>query len=204
MRELELNTVEKWYQQKDSAHNFSHVLRVVHMAELLAEEEGADLKIVRTAALLHDVSPDRETHHLGSGEFAREKLQELGWEKVSIQRVMDCIRTHRYRIDDPPSSIEAMCLYDADKLDAIGSVGIARAIAYGAQKDLPFFESPSTTFINSGQLTPEENHSAYHEYLFKLKNIKEKMLTASGKKIARERHAFMENFFEQLRSDCQI
>ncbi len=109
-----------WYNNADAVHDFDHVLRVYFMVEHLAREEGADLEIVRAAALLHDSvgttpgSEERAEHHLASAEFAADILSKEGWPIERIQAVQHCIRAHRYRDDrEPPGTIEAMILFDA-------------------------------------------------------------------------------------------
>jgi uncharacterized protein len=113
--------------------------------------------------------------------------------------VKHCIRAHRYRDrQEPPQTLEAKVLFDADKLDAIGAVGVARAIGYAIQAGQPAYAPPSAQFLETGELEPGEPHSAYHEYHFKLRRIKDRMLTATGRKMAVERHQVMAEFFERL------
>jgi len=125
-----------WYQRADPVHDFAHVLRVYRLAERLAFEEHADLEIVRAAALLHDVEgstpggENRGSHHLFSAEFAARELADEGWPLSRIKSVQHCIRAHRFRDDrEPPATIEARVLFDADKLDVIGAIGAARTVA---------------------------------------------------------------------------
>jgi len=134
-------------------HDFSHIERVYAMAERLAEAEGADLEIVRASALLHDAdgtapgSEERLEHHLRSAELAGKVLVEEGWSAERIQAVQHCIRAHRYRDDhEPPATIEAKCLFDADKLDVLGAIGAIRVVVYAALAGTPFFSQP---FLNS-------------------------------------------------------
>jgi len=211
-----LPTIEearRWYPADDPVHGFDHVLRVYRMAEYLAEVEGADLEIVRAAALLHDATPPddrpgkpasrlkagRVQHHQAAAEFAGEVLRSSGWSKERIAAVQHAIRAHRFRDDsEQPQTLEAMVLFDADKLDAIGAIGVARAIGYATQHHQPAYASPSAHFHQSGQTEPDEAHSAYHEYLYKLSKLKDRFYTASGKRLAAERHRRMSVFFEQL------
>jgi len=117
--------------------------------------------------------------------------------------VQHCIRSHRFRDhSEPPQTIEAQVLFDADKLDAIGALGVARAIAYAACAGQPAYAPPSPHFLNTGQTEPGEPHSAYHEYLFKLARIRERLQTASGRALAAERHATMAQFFERLAQEA--
>ncbi|MGD9094004.1 MAG: hypothetical protein PVF74_14240, partial [Anaerolineales bacterium] len=119
-----------------------------------------------------------------------------------IAAVEHCIRAHRYRDDqEQPQTLEAQVLFDADKLDAIGVIGAARAIAFATQAGLPAYAPPSRKFIETGQLEDGELHSAYHEFLYKLRNIKNRLYTATAQNIAKERHNIMEDFFDQLSAE---
>ena len=205
MWQLSIDEAKEYYDAHDSAHGFSHVLRVYQLALLIGEEEGANLKILQPAALLHDVENSmldkekRKQHHLLSAEFAGKILAEHGWSEDDIQAVRHCIRAHRYRdACETPQTIEAKCLFDADKLDSIGAIGAARAIAVSVEKGLPFYGAPSARFLKSGRLADGESHSAYHEYWFKLRHVKDRMLTSTGKALAEERHRVMTAFFEAL------
>jgi len=197
-----------WYPDDDPVHGFDHVLRVYRLADRLSDAEGADHQIVLAAALLHDVESDqgsrtsgqlRADHHHDAAEFAKGVLQAEGWRVDRINAVLHSIRAHRFRDDsEQPQTLEARVLFDADKLDAIGAIGAARAIAYAAKKGQPAYGEPSSKFIQSGELEPGEPHSAYHEYLFKLKKLKDQLYTRSGREIAVERHRFMTEYFERL------
>ncbi len=210
-----LEQARNWYSATDPVHGFDHVLRVYHLSQCIGRMEGADLRIVSAAALLHDFGGDqaalqgsessnkgassRANHHQTATEFAHDILWEEGWSEQDIQAVQHCIRAHRFRdISEQPRTLEAQVLFDADKLDAIGAVGVARAIAYAARAGVPAFCQPSQTFLSAGKLETGELHSAYHEYLFKLKKIRSRLFTCTGKALAEERHRRMVVFFEQL------
>jgi uncharacterized protein len=211
-----------WYPSDDPVHGFDHVLRVYRLAERLAEAGGADLEIVRAAVLLHDVpvkadgrippgiqedyhldnqadAEARGDHHQRSAELAAEVLREEGWEAERIDAVHHCIQAHRFRDEtNIPETLEAKVLFDADKLDAIGSVGAARAVAYAAENGQPFYAPPSRLFLESGELEPGEPHSAYHEYQFKLIKIKDRLFTPEARRMAESRQRRMKEFFEGL------
>jgi uncharacterized protein len=206
-------SVEKarqWYSETDSVHDFGHVLRVYRLAEHIARKEGADLEIVRAATLLHDAqgsSPTDESkrlgHHETSAVFAAEILAEEGWPEEKITAVQHCIRAHRFRSTEPPETIEAQSLFDADKLDAIGAIGAARAISYAVLAGQPVYEQPSDEFLTTFKLQPGESHTAYHEFLFKLSKIKDRMYTQTGVKLAQSRHDFLADFFDQLGAEVR-
>jgi uncharacterized protein len=207
---ITIEEARKWYAGADPIHDFEHVLRVYQMADRLAREEKADLEIVHAAALLHDAegsAPDAETrtsHHHQSAAFARAILHEKGWAGGRIRQVEHCIRAHRFRSDgEVPETIEAKVIFDADKLDVLGAIGIARVIGYASINRQPFFALPSAQFIDSGNKEPGEPHSAYHEYLFKLRKIKERLFTPTARAIAQEREEYLDGFFERLQKELR-
>lgn len=193
-----------WYANADPVHDFDHVLRVYRMAERLAEAEGADMDIVRAAALLHDAEgaapghASRADHHHASAEFAAQILAEEGWEAERIAVVQHCIRAHRFRGMEKPQSIEARVLFDADKLDVLGAIGVARVIGYATLAGTPWYRPPSRQFLESGKEVEDEAHSAYHEHLFKLRKVRERMFTATARAIADERLKYLDDYFERL------
>ena len=110
-----------------------------------------------------------------------------------------CIRAHRYRdTSEPPATLEAKILFDADKLDVLGAVGVARTIAYAVLAGEPIYVEPSAQFVESGVEEPGEPHSSYHEFLFKLRKVKERMFTATAKAIAEERNAYLAEYYRKL------
>ena len=202
---LTLEKAHSWYADYDPVHGFDHIKRVYHLCEVIGKAEGANMKIVLTAALLHDSqgsSPKsglRSDHNLRSAEFAGKILANMGWQHEHILAVQHCIRAHRFRQNwEKPSTLEAKVLFDADKLDVIGAIGIARTIAYAIQAQQPYYAQPSELFLKTGKTQEHECHSVYHEYLFKLRYIKDKLYTPTGKKLAEGRHKFLALFFSQL------
>ena len=193
-----------WYTDSDPVHDFEHVLRVYRMAERLGEAEGADLDIVRAAALLHDAegaTPGHESrvdHHHASAEFAAQVLAAEGWDAERIAAVQHCIRGHRYRGTETPQTLEAKILFDADKLDVLGAIGVARVIGYATLAGMPWYEPPSNQFLETGREIEGEAHSAYHEHLFKLRKVHDRMFTASARAIAEERLKYLDEYFERL------
>jgi uncharacterized protein len=205
-----IDQAHHWYPDLDPVHGFDHVLRVYRMAERLALVEGADVEIVHAAALLHDAEGSataggeigRSNHHHASSEFARQILQAENWPPERIVAVQHCIRAHRFRDNsEPPQSLEAKILFDADKLDVIGAIGIVRTVAFDIVVGQPVYSEPSQLFLSTGEKEPGEPHSSYHEYLFKLSHIKDRLFTATARAIAEERHQFMAEFFTRLAAE---
>jgi uncharacterized protein len=203
---LTLKQASAWYQNADAVHDFDHVRRVYRMAERLAQVEGADLEIVRAAALLHDIEGTapgeavRHNHHHASADFAAGVLAAEGWSEARIAAVQHCIRAHRFRDDrEPPRTIEAKVLFDADKLDVLGAIGAARVVVYAALAGQPLYVEPSEHFLHSGEGEPGEPHSAYHEFLFKLSKIKDRLFTPTARALAEQRHKYLQDYFDQLK-----
>ena len=196
---ITIKEVRQYYKGADAVHDFDHVLRVVVMAERLAREEGADLEIVRTAALLHDVARghgDRliADHAQAGAEFAQRLLQGQPAEKV--EAVAHAIAAHRFRSGPAPQTLEAKVLHDADKLDAIGAIGVARAFAFGGHEGQRLWAEVPPDY-QEAQDTRHE-HTPAHEYQIKLLKIKDRLLTESARKLAQDRHRFMVAYFQQL------
>ena len=212
LREVTLPTLEEarsWYSSTDPVHGFPHVQRVLNAAEQLGKILGADLQIVRAAALLHDAcdahpgeSDERGNHEVAAADFAREVLEAKGWLPERIEAVQHCIRSHRYRSKEEPVTLEAKILFDADKLDVVGAFGIARTIGYAVQADQPIYSPPSQTFLDTGRKVQEEPHSAYHEFLFKLRKVPEAMKTEPGRRLAEIRARIMMDFFDALAEEA--
>ena len=200
-----LEEARGWYDPNDPVHGFDHVQRVYRMVEYLGRELKADLEILRAAALLHDAAgahpqgeQSRLRHEYASAEFGRKVLQKEGWPAERIDAVLHCILAHRYRGEVAPKTLEAKILFDADKLDVIGAFGIARTIGYAVQAGLPIYQTPSKKFLKEGETEPGESHSAYHEHLYKLRHVKDRLITEPARAIGERRYQLLRDFFEQL------
>jgi uncharacterized protein len=197
-----------WYAGADPVHAFDHILRVLALAERLGRAEGADMEILRAAVLLHDAAGaapgeggGRAGHQHASADFAAEVLRAEGWPEDRIAAVQHCIRAHRFRGQEVPATLEAKILYDCDKLDVLGAIGVARAMAYAALAGQPLAVEPSETFKASGQKEPGEPHTAWHEFLFKLRYIQGRLHTPAARALAADRHTYLAGYFERLRSE---
>jgi uncharacterized protein len=202
---LTVDQVRPCYASADPVHDFNHVLRVLALAERIGRAEGADMEILRAAVLLHDISgakpgddPGRAAHHHASADLAREVLRGEGWPEDRLGAVLHCIRAHRFRGDEPPQSLEAKILFDCDKLDVLGAIGVARAMAYAALAGQPLTGEPSERFKTTGEKEAGEPHTPYHEFLFKLSRIRDRLYTPTARAIAAERHRYLAEYFERL------
>lgn len=172
-----------------SGHDFDHTLRVYHMATRLAIEEGADLQIVQLAALLHDVDDRKLSPETYEGKLrAVNFLKENGLENEKIQEIIDIISRISFSAQlPPPESIEGKCVRDADRLDAIGAIGIARTFAYGGSRGRRMHDPEGV----------DKNSSIQHFY-DKLLRLKDTIHTPAGRRMAAERDRFMRQFLEQF------
>ena len=192
------------HENGSGGHDFDHVLRVTALAERIAAAEGADVRVVRTAALLHDIgeSEGREDHHLRGAARARALLQ--GQPETFVEAVAHAIEAHRFRADPAPTTLEARVLSDADKLDAIGAIGVARAYAYAGAHGTALWKL-SWQAIAGGKgdavRSPDDlgdDYTPVHEFVYKLDRIPDRLYTATARTIAAERQRFMRAFFDRL------
>lgn len=199
-----LEQARTFYADADSAHDFEHILRVMRMAEHLARAEGGDVDVVRAAALLHDIARHDEDHGSSGADHAvvsamdaRSFLLENGADANFAERVADAIRSHRFRSTLSPTTLEGKILFDADKLDSIGAIGVARAYAVCGLVNQKLYSEPEANAVATRQ-QHNDGHSPVDEYHVKLKHLRERLFTPAAQRIAEERDAFMREFFERL------
>lgn len=202
---LDIETIQPLYAEADAIHAFDHVMRVVTMAERLARAEGANVEVVRLAALLHDISRhDEDTNEAGdhallAADHARRLLADAGAPDDFIEAVTHAIAAHRFRNAIEPQTLEAKVLFDADKLDTIGAIGVARAFAYGGHMGQALWGTVSPNYRPGG----DEAHTPHHEFHYKLRHIKDRLYTETGRAIAEARHTYMAAFFEQMAAEVE-
>ncbi len=209
MKPLTLSEAENLYAVADSVHDFDHIRRVTALAKRIAAAEGADWAIVRTAALLHDwgraeADAAGGNHAQLAAQRAGALLRQRGAPPDFIAAVQHAIAAHRFRTPPEPQTIEAQVLFDADKLDAIGAIGIARAYAYGGAHGQRLWAPPEV--VRASPLRAAivaEDHTPVHEFIVKLSRIRERLYTATGRAIAEERHRFMATFFQRLEAEIR-
>ncbi len=206
--ELTLAQARALYTAADSVHDFDHILRVLSLAERIAVAEGADMHVVRTATLLHDwgraeAERQRGDHAAEAAQRARGLLQ--GAEPAWIEAVVHAIAAHRFRAAPAPQTLEAQVLFDADKLDAIGAIGVARAYAYGGAHQQRLWAPPEAVDVARWELEGDDpvHHTPVHEFLVKLSRLKERLYTNTGRAIAEERHCYMADFFRRLDAEVR-
>ena len=188
---------------EDSAHDKEHIYRVLYNALEIAKEEAAvDYDVLITACLLHDIGrkeqfADPKVCHAAAGsEKAFRFLTEHGFTEDFAQKVRHCILTHRFRKAMQPQTLEAKILFDADKLDVTGAIGIARSLMYKADMAEPLYHVLPGGEISDG--TEDIGPSFFREYKFKLEKLYDKFYTARGGALAQQRQAIAAAFYENL------
>lgn len=188
---------------EDSAHGEDHIYRVLYNAlEIAKTEKDVDYDVLISACLLHDIgrkeqfeNPDLD-HAVVGGEKAYGFLKENGFDSAYAEHVKKCIVSHRFRKDTPPESIEAKILFDADKLEAAGAVGIARTLIYKGMVSDPIYSLLPDGTISDGK--NDTKPSFFHEYKYKLEKIYSRFYTARGEELAGERQAAAVSFYNDL------
>lgn len=193
----------------DSAHDREHIYRVLGNAlEIAGAEKNVDRDVLIAACLLHDIGrgEQRRDPSLCHAEVGSEKagvfLLEQGFSREFAQRVADCILTHRFRKNRPPESPEAKILFDADKLDVTGAIGIARTLMFQGDGAQPLYTRLPDGSICDG--TGEAETSFFQEYKFKLERLYDRFFTDRGAALARQRQEAAVGFYRSLyREVCQ-
>jgi uncharacterized protein len=204
-----------------SHHDLEHVERVYNLCMDIARyEPEADLDVLKPAALLHDIARVREfedekgivEHAAYGAEMAEEILRKLGYEEEKIAQVKHCIMVHRYRRAREAETAEAKILFDADKLDSLGAVGVARCFMIAGQygqriySDVQIEQYLIENVIGERaeiRLKDVSKHSPNLEFELKFRHIPERLYTRKAKEVAKERLGFMEEFFERLKAEVK-
>lgn len=188
---------------KDAAHDQEHVRRVLHNAvDIASAEESVNMDVLITAALLHDISrpeqlADPRIDHAAHGaEKAYAFLLNQGYAEAFCAHVRDCIRTHRFRKSEPPATMEACILFDADKLDVCGAIGIARTLQYSGETGRPIYTRNAVGAVSDG--TGDLADSFCKEYKFKLEGMYSRFLTKRGAELAARREQAAVEFYNAL------
>lgn len=202
-----------------SAHDMEHVERVYRLCEHLARDEpGVDLDVLKTAALLHDIArvkEDRDSsgntdHAMFAAEMAEKILKDLGDSQERIELVKHCIVAHRFRSATKPRTKEAKILFDADKLDVIGAIGVARSFMIaGEYHEKMFSDAPVDEYVKDnvvdgrpeGRIKDISKHAPNLEFETKLRHIPDKLYTRKAKEVAKNRMQFMAEFFDRLQAE---
>lgn len=185
----------------DPAHDWLHVTRVERAAVHIAQEEGADVQVVRVAALLHELVnlPKSHPESSRSGELCAAEalvvLGSVGADAGAAERVARCIRVHGWSAGQAPPDREAAVLQDADRLDAIGAIGVARCFATCQSMGRPFYDAQDPF---CARRTPDDRAFGIDHFYKKLLRIPDRLHTATARSLAQDRAAFLRAFLEQL------
>ena len=172
-----LEDISKKHQQYIGCHGYEHTERVIELCRVLGEALNADMSVLMPAAILHDIGREQDNHAYYGGIMAREILQEHGYSK--IDEIVHAIEVHSFSAGGQAETIEAQILSDADKLDAMGAIGVYRTAQYGVEHTC----------------TLEEFIEHFHEKLLKLKDL---LYTEEAKNLAENRHKYMLLYLNQL------
>lgn len=199
--------VKKIFATARGSHDWEHTRRVVNLTKTIGALENADMEVAITAALLHDIGRCHQAdagntvcHAQKGADMARSILKDFPFSDRQRQNIIHCIASHRFRKPPEAETLEARVVFDADKLDAIGAIGIARAYLFAGELGAGL-HNPDIDV----ELAPaySEDDTGYREYRVKLRWIKERMLTPSGRKMAQDRDAFMEQFFKRFLAEYE-
>jgi uncharacterized protein len=199
--------VEKLFKHsKDPSHDFSHPLRVFRLARLIQIKEGGNKLIIGTAALLHDLHQALAQKHKkffsgkDSLKEAEKILNKIKFPKEKIHKVLHCVEVHDHynftKEGNKARTIEAKIIQDADNLDALGAIGIARTFIFGGTQNRPMWKGQITS--NRFYKIEKLNESTIQHFYDKLLRLKNNMNTRTGKRLATKRHKFILKFLKQF------
>ena len=181
----QLYEISKRYHEVNGSHGFEHTKRVIRISKFLGEKLGAEMDILLPAAILHDIARQEENHALEGSKMSEEILKKLDLESGKIRAICEAIKTHSFSAGREAESIEAKILSDADKLDALGAIGIYRTAMYNGKNSNNF----------------EDFLSHFDDKLLKLKDL---MYTDEGYKLALVRHNYMIEFLNRFKMEVEL
>jgi uncharacterized protein len=202
-----------------SAHSIDHIMRVYNLCLRFAENENVDLEVLKAAALLHDIARAKEDndnsgntdHAVLSSQMSAPILQNLGFPEEKIKHIQDCILSHRYRTGFEPKTKEAQILFDADKLDTVGAIGIARSFVWVGRNNANIYKKAKMEeYVNenlggkiNGRIQDKTKHSPQIEFEIKLKFLTDKLYTEKAKEYCKERTDFYKSFLDRLEKEIR-
>lgn len=199
-----MDDIRLLYSGADPAHDFSHVLRVYRNARIIGQEEGADMRVLLWAALLHDVGSEKKDNaSRGDSEDRRKRsaeafLKAVGLDEAAREKVQYAVDVHRFSRGIVPVTLEARVLQDADRLDAIGAIGIARVFLTGGSLGREFYH-PDDPFCRTRE--PDDGKWNLDHFYRKLLNLESGMHTESGKRMAARRTAVLRRYLQDLEAE---
>lgn len=203
LKKLE-KTVKKRLENNDPAHDYNHIIRVLKNAKKISKKERVDMRVITAAVLLHDIisyqksDPRSKNSSTESAKKSRKILKNYNFTQVQIDTIADAIRDHSFSRGATPSTIEGKILQDADRLDALGAIGIARTFAVGGAEDRPFYYNKDPFCKNH---IPDDKSWTVDHFYKKLLLLEKTMNTSTGKAEAKKRIKIMKKFLEQLKKE---
>ena len=200
--------VEREFSGDSSGHDWHHIRRVWKTAAVLCKREKADLFVVELAALLHDLD-DWKFSENGAEIPSRAKawMEACGVEEQTIQTVCGIVRNVSFQgaqVENGMKTLEGFIVQDADRLDAIGAIGIGRAFAYGGYRNRPMYDPEAGTHMHASFEEYKNSKSATVNHFYeKLLLLKDRMNTRAAKRIAERRHEIMVKFLDQFMSEWE-
>jgi uncharacterized protein len=191
--------------EHDPAHNFEHSLRVAKNSLEISQIEGGDQEVLVTAAFLHDIILFKKNHPDArkSAELSARKacaiLEKLNFDKSKLQTTHDAIMCHSFSAGLTPKTLEGRVFQDADRLDALGAIGISRLFITGASFGSKIY-CKNDPFAQEGRALSDKKYMIDH-FFVKLFKIPEKMQTQTGKLLAQKRVAYMKTFLTKLQKE---
>jgi len=198
---------QSFFVDSSGCHDWGHVERVYQLAVRIGEKEGADMNIVKVATYLHDIGRKEEMdgggkvcHAEKGADLAEVILAPYNLDKEIVENIKHSILSHRNKNNRIPKTIEARVLFDADKLDSIGAVGVARDFLFAGYLGAAYLYTGNEkkNLKNAKDFEYTKEDTALLEYYYKLKKVKTKIMTKAGKEIAEERHVYMVEFFKRF------
>ncbi len=202
--------VQQSLKKAEAGHDYWHILRVLKTAQKIAGYEGGDLQIIRLGALLHDIADSKfyNGDETIGPKVARDFLKQLPVSQPVIDHVIKIIENISFKntfTGQNFDSLELQIVQDADRLDAIGAIGIARAFVYGGYKNNPIYDPELPPNLHMDKATYKKaNTSTINHFYEKLLTLKDLMNTPTAKKIAQQRHDFMNQYLEQFYREWDI
>jgi uncharacterized protein len=205
VKDMIIKRVERMLKRRDPAHDFHHIMRVYKNAEIIGRSEGTDMEVLLPAVLLHDIvvypkgSAKSSRSSDQSADLAKKILDNYGYSRNKISQICYCIRAHSYSKKVVPTSLEGRILQDADRLDALGAIGIARTFSVSGSENRTFYNADDPFYRSDRNL--DDKRWTLDHFQTKLLKLEKNMHTETAKKIARERTSFMIFFISQLQKE---
>lgn len=202
--------VKERFENESADHDWYHIERVLKLAEYIQSKEGGNLEVVQAAALLHDISDHKLNGGIknDNGRVSRLILIEFGVNDQFIDQVcaiVDAVSFKGAGVSDEADSIELAIVRDADRLDAMGAIGIARAFHFGGSRDRKFYvpDNEPTHHADFDSYSKDESHTINHFYE-KLLLLQNRLHTTTAKSIGKKRHQLMQQFVDEFLMEWNV